>query len=172
MGLAGFGEAADQGESAQALLEFPWRQRGAALFADSHPVALGGMRGEGGVDFAFGFVGAAGDDGKIFFLHLVILELVREMTLGGDIFCQEQDAAGVFVEAVDQAQSRIGGAGAREIDLRGKLLQQARGFAAPGDGGQARRFFDGDQLIVLEENGDLGGFCHLFLVLCPWFLVL
>ena len=145
VGFSGFGEAAEESETAETLFDPPIRARGSAgVFDDGHALGIGGMRREGGVDDAFIFQRPAADEGEVFFLDRVVLELVGEVLLGGSIECEEEDAGGVLVEAMDDADARVFAAGGGDVQLAAELFEDGIGFGAAGDGGEISGFVDGD----------------------------
>jgi hypothetical protein len=86
----------------------------------------------------------------------VVLELIGKVALGGEIFGEKEDAGGVFVEAMENAEAGIGCAGAGEFGLAGEELEEAVGFAAAGDSGEMSGFGDGDEVLIFKENGKRG----------------
>jgi hypothetical protein len=67
------------------------------VFGDVHAVFVSGVRGEGGVDVAGVFGGAAVDEGEVLLLDHIVLELVGEMALGVGVLGEEEDAGGLLV---------------------------------------------------------------------------
>ena len=153
MRAAGLRKAAEEGESAHRYFQFPIGAGGAAVLEDGHAVARGGMGGDWGVDLAFALGRATGNDGQVFLLHLVVLELGGKVSLGGDVFGEEEDAAGIFVEPMDEAEAQVGGASAGEADLAGEHVEDAVFLGPAGNGGKVGRFCDRYDVVVFEEDG-------------------
>jgi len=143
VGLAGLGEDSQERVMTKTLFDLPLGERGPAVLGNVHAVA-GGVRREASVDGSIGGRGAAGDQGEVFLFDGVVLELVREVALGGKIFGEEEDAGGVFVETVDDSDAWVVGPRVGETKLSGQLLQDGSGFAAAGDGGKSRGLVDRD----------------------------
>ena len=158
VGLAGPGKAAEEREAAEARVRCanPWRGS-AGVFDDGHAPGIGRMRRERGVDDAFVFERSAADEGEIFFLDGIVLELVGEVLLGRAIECEEENAGGVLVEAMDDADARVLGSRGRKVQLRGDLFQDGIGFCPAGNGGQIGGFVDGDGGRMMPEDFE-GGF--------------
>ena len=72
---------------------------------------------------------------------------MREMALGRDIFREEQNAAGLFVEPMDDERAMI--------DLSAEDFDGAGFFGAAGDHRQAGGFVDGDEVGVFEDDWEL-----------------
>src|SRR5688572_10722735 len=118
-----------------------------------HPLrVLVRMRCKRGFDRALVGRLSARDDCEILFAHRVVLELLGEEALRVKVLREQQDAARVFVEPVDQAKSRIGRSGRGEVQLIGQRMENALRFIAAGNGRKARGFLDGDEVGVVEEN--------------------
>jgi hypothetical protein len=152
VGLAGFGEEAEEAEVAEGLFDLPEGAGGAAVLGDDHELGVIGARGEGGVDFAGGIAGAADDQGEVFLLDRVVLELVGEVALGVDVLGEEEDAGGVLVEAVDESEAGVGSAGGGEGELVAELFEDAGGFGAAGNCRQGRGLGDGEEVGGVEKN--------------------
>ena len=150
--LAGFREDAQERHLAETLVEFPVGQRRSAVLQHRHAHLRIGVRADRSVDFAFVRFRVSRNKHQVFLLHRVVLKLMREMPLRLDILGEEHHAAGVFVEAMDDAQARIGVATARKIQLRSEAFDQAVGFTAAGNGGQAGRLIDGDEIVVVVQK--------------------
>jgi hypothetical protein len=156
MRAAGFGNTPEQRKSTEVFSQCPVCARGFAVFGNAHPIRAGWMRREWGVNFALVLRRFAVDQGEIFLLDLVVLELVGDMPLGCDVFGHEQHAAGFFVEAMDDSQPGVGGPRTRQSCVPREHLQNAVGLGATRDSGQMRGFGDGDQAVVLKEDGQFG----------------
>jgi hypothetical protein len=122
------------------------------MLGDGHSIALCRVWSNGSIDLAMVFARSTSDDCQIFFLDLIVLELGREVALGGDIFGEEHDAAGILVEAVNQAKTRVGGAGAGDAELAGEHLQKAIVLRATRDAGKVGRFCHRYYLRVVIED--------------------
>jgi hypothetical protein len=68
---------------------------------DGHEAGFGGMFGYGEVDAAFLFRRRALDDALVDLFNGAFFEDLREVFMGGFVFGEDDDAAGVAVEAVD-----------------------------------------------------------------------
>ncbi len=102
MGLAGFGENSQEREMTEALLDFPKRsRRSAAVFDDRHSFFDRRMRADGRVDFALVCFGTSNNQGEIFLLHGVVLELMGKKSLNGGVPREDHHAGGVLVKAMD-----------------------------------------------------------------------
>jgi hypothetical protein len=146
MGLAGPGKYAKKRELAKSLLDFPERpRRPTAVFDNRHHPLVRRVHADGGIDFAFIVLRPAHHQGEVLLLHRVVLELMRKMPLGCGVFGEEHDAAGVFVEAMDDEKLHV--------ELRRQLLEHALVVAATGDGRQARGLVDGHDVRIFVENG-------------------
>ena len=110
----------------------------AAPGGDGDLLALGVAR-EGLVDHAFIFRRAAGDNCQIFLFYGALHELTGQLALRFARFGEEEDAAGLFVEPVDEAGA-------------GKMGQDVVRLATAGDGGEACRFVDREDIFVLPKN--------------------
>lgn len=154
VGFAGLGEAAEEGGAFELPFDFPGGQGGASMAGDAHAELVGGVRADGGVDGAGGAAGASFDEGEVLLLDGVVLELVGEVALGGGVEGEEQDAGGVLVEAVDDADAGVGGAGAGEAELLGEELEDGGGLATAGDHGDSGGLVDGDEVVGTVEEGE------------------
>ena len=76
--------------------------------------------------------GPACDEREIFLADLIVLELGGKVSLGGNVFGKQQDAAGILVEAMNEAEAWVVGAGGREADLARKHVEDAVSFGTSG----------------------------------------
>ena len=92
------------------------------------------------------------DEGQVFFLHLAVLELIRQNAVRPAVFCHQHDAAGVFIQTVNDPRSRgiSGGQGTHPVKKR---VDECAG-ADPGArmAHEAGRFVDHRKIGVLIEN--------------------
>jgi hypothetical protein len=79
--------------------------------------------------------------------------------LRGDVLGEQQDAARVLVEAVDDPDAWVGVARAGQPELGREPLEDAVALVAAGDRRQARGFGDGNDVVVLVEDVE-GRFGH------------
>src|SRR4051794_2030743 len=105
-----FREYAKQSKIAKALLDSPERPRVAPVLAHHHSLWRGGVRRKRRVDLAAVRSRLTNRQRQVFLLNRVVLELMREMTLSVDVFGEQEDAAGIFVESMHHAKPRIGSA--------------------------------------------------------------
>ena len=82
---------------------------------------------------------------------------VGDMPLCGDVPCEEDDAGGLLVDAMTDADARIGRPGPRKLKLSGELFERTGGFPASGDDGEAGGFVDGGEVVVFPEEHGCGG---------------
>jgi hypothetical protein len=75
----------------------------AAGRADGEFLAVAGAARKPGVDAPFGCRRGASDDGEIFFARFAVVELAAKKFMGAGGSGYNDDAGGVFVEAVDNA---------------------------------------------------------------------
>jgi hypothetical protein len=91
---------------------------------------------------------------------VVVLELSRQMALGGDVFGEEEYAAGIFVEAMDEAEARVVRAGAGQVDLPGEGVEDAVLLGAAENGGKLGWLCDRYQVSVFKEDSQIRLFDH------------
>jgi hypothetical protein len=126
------------------------------MLEDGHAVSRGGMRGDRSLDLAFAFGRATCNEGQVFFADLIVLELGGKVALGGDVFGEEEDAAGILVEPMDEPEAWIGRAGAGKTDLPGEHVENAVFLRPAQNGGKVGRFCDRYYLVVFVEDGQIG----------------
>ena len=125
----------------------------------SHAGAALGVASDGQVDGAATFLHLAVHEGDVGFLDLALAEAFAESGVSGVIFGDEDDAGGVFVEAMHDA-------GAKSVaTLRQSLTPTKEGVdecAVRGTGtgvyGHAGGFVDGNDVGVFVEDVDGNGF--------------
>ena len=108
VGAACLGEGSQKGHSFESLFDFVKSLGGAArgvVGAQGFAFALRGVVADGVVDEIAVAVGAAHDDGQVFFADGSVFELGGEVGVGGVVFGDDDCAAGVAVETVDNAGS-------------------------------------------------------------------
>lgn len=99
---------------------------------------------EAAVDGEAVFGGDAADDGEVVFLEEFVAEEADVGVAVGAVFGEEDEAAGVFVEAVEGAE-----AGLAELQAEAGFEAGVVGFAD-----EARGFADGENPVVLPEDGE------------------
>ena len=77
---------------------------------------------------------------------------MREVPLGGDVLREQQDAAGVLIEAMDHPHARVGRAAGRDAELPAEPLEHAVRLATSGDRGQAGGLGDGNPISGFPED--------------------
>lgn len=147
------------GESGE---HFPVCEGGACGEAmDGAAFAVLGMAAEGEVDGAVGGVGDAVDEGLVGFVDLAVAELVLEVFEGGGGAGEEDDAAGICVEAVDEAGAH-GVADTSQVGIWGEegVDQGAVGVSGGGMHDEACGFIDDQEVWILPQDfeGDFFGF--------------
>jgi hypothetical protein len=78
--------------------------------------------------------------------------MLGEMSLGGDIFGQKEHAAGLLVETMNHAQSRVACSGCREAQLPAEALQHTIGFPASGNRCQPGGLIDSDDVCIVIQD--------------------
>jgi hypothetical protein len=108
-----------------------------------------GDEADGGEDFVVVAGGAADGEGAVNLLNLGSVPVVEKPGGGGGGLGEQDDAGGSAAEAVDG----VGGGGAA-LDLAEEGVLE---IAAAGKGGEAAGFIDGQQVVVLPEDGEVEG---------------
>jgi len=108
-----------------------------------------GDEADGGEDFVVVAGGEADGEGAVNLLNLGGVPVVEQPGGGGGGLGEEDDAGGGAAEAVDG----VGGGGAA-LDLTKEGVFE---IAAAGEGREAARFIDGQQMVVLPEDGEVEG---------------
>src|SRR5687768_4636189 len=80
-----------------------------ARFGYGHGAAMGGMSGDGGLDFTGSFRKFAAEDRVINFFQGAIAELLGKAEMRGVIFGDHQTTARILVDAMDDARPRVAG---------------------------------------------------------------
>ncbi|MCH9611972.1 MAG: hypothetical protein S4CHLAM102_04520 [Chlamydiia bacterium] len=111
VGAAGDGLGADEEEVGGGGEDFKVGLGGLTGFGlDGHFFAVCGVAADGGVDVEG--LGAVTGDGEVFFFHLPVGKLVDEVFVRLFGFGADNDAGGIFIEAVDDAGAGlVGGVG-------------------------------------------------------------
>ena len=160
VGASGVESGLDQGD-ASAFFQDAEGGPGLASgsLGDRHSLAMRGMTGDGGVDLALGDGQFTAEDGVVDFFDRAPGELLSQGQVRFVVFGSHQAAAGVFVQAVDDAGP---GNAADAAEPAGAVMQKgvdegvfrmARGRVHDQPGG----FVDYDQVIILEEDGQGDG---------------
>ena len=160
MGAAGFdAHAQERGEGAGGE-GFVAGEGGAAFFRDGHFLAVDGMAADGEIDRAGGFGRGAPHEGEVFLLDGVGGELGDEGSDGLFVLGDDEDAGGVFVEAMDDAGAEFA-ADAGEIGavVEKSVDEGVGGVAGGGVDDEAGGFVEDDEVGVFVEDveGDVGG---------------
>ena len=93
---------------AEYFLQFPARARGSsAVLCDGHPFRIGWMRRQRGVNFSLFLLRPSRNQRQVLLFHLIILELMGEVPLCFQMFGEDQYAARVFVQAVNDSKPGI-----------------------------------------------------------------
>ena len=77
------------------------------------------------------------------------------MALGVDVFGKQQYAGGILVEAMNESQARVGGAGAGEGDLSRKGVQDAVFLGPAKNCGKVGWFCHRYHVFVFIEDGQI-----------------
>jgi len=100
-----------------------------AVFAvvDTHEAVVSFIWADGGINSAGFLGGAASNEGQICLLGQTFAEIFAESTLGGGVACQDHNAAGVLIKAVDEQQfalvcTKLGGKGEDQFRLAGAVF--------------------------------------------------
>jgi len=104
MGASGMGTAFQKCHLCEALEDFPIRSRRAASRKDAHFVAVNRMASNRLLDAAMGQTGLPPDERQIGFFHGTRLEGFHETAMSGIRFGGNQAAAGVLIQAMDDAR--------------------------------------------------------------------
>ena len=80
-----------------------------------------------------------------------------EMALRVDVLGEEEHAARFLVEAMDDAETRVGGSSTRQSQLFRERFQNAVVLASSRDRRQSCGLADGDDVGVVVEDGEFGG---------------
>src|SRR5688500_12813576 len=116
MRLTSSGKAAQKRELPEARFDPPIRpRRPAGVFDNRHPPRICRMWREGGVDRTFLRPRPAADEGEVLLLDGVVLELVGKVLLRRAIQREEQHAGRVLIEAMNDADARIGITGSGQV---------------------------------------------------------
>lgn len=97
--------------------------------------------------------GATGE-GEIDFLHFATLELMGQGFVCGIGFCDNDESAGVFVEAMDDAEP-FGAAAFGELIsavMQQRVDERAGGMARCGMNNESGRFIDDEKGLILGDN--------------------
>lgn len=156
VGAAGVEGGFDQCALVKALDEFPTGPGFAAAkaFARGHAFAVGGVARDRNLDFAGLGARFAADDGAVGFFGAALFELGGEVQVGFVGFGDDDAAAGVHVEAMDDARPRDAG-DAAELALammEEGVHKRPPVVAGRGVDNEARGFVDDNDVLVFEED--------------------
>ena len=161
VGTAGSDLDLEEGMGGEAFQDAEFGMGGAAgVEAGGHAGAAEGVAGDGGVDDAGIGADAALDEGEVGFGDLAGGELAGEGAVGGVGAGDEEDAAGAFVEAVDDAGAEIAAEGGELGEVVEEGVDEGAGAAAGAEvDDEAGGLVDGDDAGVLIEDveGDVFG---------------
>ena len=123
------------------------------IAGDGHFAWRAGLVDEGGVEGTGGVDGAV-DEGEVVFFDGEGLELAAEGRVGGEIFCGEDEAGGVYVEPVDQGGEEPVFADVGEGGMAcDEGVGEGVGFGpADGMGGLAGGLVEGEQGFVFVDD--------------------
>ena len=144
VGAAGVDAELYQGIEAKVFEDLVVGEGGLAVAVDDHGAGFGGVFHDGHVDAAAGLREAALDEPLVELFDVAVFESLGEEFVGGFVLGEDDDAAGVAVEAVD----------GEDIAVFFPERSFQRGFFAfaIGDAEHAGGFIDGDEGVVLEQN--------------------
>ncbi len=162
VGAAGMEVGLDEGGVVEALKDAVGGP-GVTAFADAggHAFAVGGVAGDGGADVAAEFGDFAAHDGVVDLFESAPGELGLELLVGGVIFGDDEAAAGIAVEAVDDAWA---GDAADAAELAGAVVEEGvdEGMLVVADArvdDESGGFVEDEEVVVFEEDmeGDIFG---------------
>jgi hypothetical protein len=127
---------------------------GGAAGAGGHAFAVHAMARDGDVNFATGTGPLAADDGFVGFFDLAGGELGGEAEVGGVVFGDDQAAAGILVEAMDDAGS---GDAADAAEMTGAMMEEGVDESVGGVAGgrvndQSGGLVEDEEVVILVEN--------------------
>ena len=156
VGAAGVEHDLDKGGGAEA---FEHAETGAcfATFAgigDGHGAAMGWMARDRGLDFTGSFWEFAAENGVINLFHRAIAELVGKAEVRDIVFGNDQTAAGILVDTMNDAGARVTGDAA---ELAGAVVEQRVNesmLVIPGArvNDKIRWLIDDEEVAVFKEN--------------------
>lgn len=130
--------------------------RGPPIADHRHAGATGGMATDGCIDRAAPG-GAAMDDGVVFALDRARLQRAHQMGVTGQIERHHQQAAGVLVQAMDDARS--GHLRQRRVTMQQSILHGRIRLAGTGVHGQPGWLVDDGDVLVLVQKLQFDGLC-------------
>ena len=119
------------------------------VYSPAQGVALTASQRAGDTTIA-GF-GHAKDNGQVFFFDATLFELLFEVSVSCRGLGQNKHAAGVFVEAVDEAAAAAGVATSKPVGYGARLISNARLY------GEAGGFVDDNDVFIFVKDRRRGG---------------
>jgi len=163
VGAAGVEGALDEGADAWEILEDEPGGAGCASAAseDGHFFAMDGVAADLVIDGAGAGAGEeALDEGEVDFGDGAAGELAGEVGVGEVVFCDDEAAAGVFIEAMDDAGALLAADAGEGGTVREEGVDEGvAGMAGGGMDDEAGGFVEDEEIGVLEEDieGDILG---------------
>jgi hypothetical protein len=121
---------------------------------DRHAFTMSGMTGDGGADFALVGPETTAEHGVVCFQDAAGTELAGEGEMGSIVLCDHHAAAGVAIEAMNDAGT---GDASDAAELTLAVVQEgmdkgAMIMAGGGMGHHARGFIKHEQIVIFEQN--------------------
>jgi hypothetical protein len=156
VGAAGAYADLKQREAVEAPQHVIFAPGGAALGeTGGHAHTLAGIAGNWFFDAAAILLHYAVDQGEISLLHLAIGELFGEAPMRDVVLGYQEDAAGVAVEAVNDAGPQFAGVAGESAEAMQERVHQRAGMdACPGMYDHAGGLIDGHDVRIFVEDGE------------------
>jgi hypothetical protein len=156
MGAAGVEGTLDEGADAGELLEDAPAGTGGASAAveDGHFFSMDGMAADGILDGAAAWAGeVAADEGEVDLRHRPAGKLAGEMGVGEVVLCDDQAAAGVLVQAMDDAGALLAADGAEGAAMGQQGMdERMAGVASGGMDDEAGGLVEDEEVRVFVED--------------------
>ena len=152
MGAAGENADFQQGVALEMLDDAVLAFRLAAGFSDGHLFAVQRVAADRSLDDAVRWFDAALDQHQVDFGHFALLELFGQGGLYLPRPGDDHQAGGVFIEAMDDARPVALALGQFRVAAEQGVEQRAVRVPRRRVGGQARRFVDDGQIVVLINH--------------------
>jgi len=135
-----------------------------AIVKDGHALAVHGVAADQVLDAAAFFLGHAIDGGEVDFAHPALRKGFAEAAVGDVVLRHDHAAAGVLVQAVDDAGAHFPADAAEVVAMMQQGIDQgAVRVSSSGVDDEARGFVQDEDVFVFEKDlqGDvLGDDCH------------